>query len=109
MQSIEMIQLRLKDAVEHHDRYDFTVFIELLRKIMGLNRKKVCEDLNMSQTYLFNVERGYFQMAPPMVDLVLLGEYYGVDPQLLKDKLNYFIMQGKNNPRSTTKKEGVAI
>ena len=99
MQAHDIRQLRLKEIIDNHQKYDFGIFLELIRKVLGLKRKEVCEVLKISQTHLFNLERGYYFMPPNPVDILMLAEFYGVDAQLLKDKSNYFIMQGKNMPR----------
>lgn len=100
MQVHAIRQLRFKELLDNHEKYDFGIFIEMARKTLGLKRKEVCEVLDISQTHLFNLERGYYSILPALTDIIMLADYYGIDSQLLRDKSNYFFMQGKNSPRN---------
>ena len=92
----ELTQFKLQRLVSEHDKYDFDKFLEKVRKVQGLNRKVVCEDLNMSITKLFYFEHGYFKYYPKYDDLTEIEEYYGLPRNILVKKVDKYVAEGKN-------------
>lgn len=100
MKREELTKFKIQKLLEEHDVYDFPIFLSLLRKMHGMKRTVVCEDIGMSITRLFHLENGQFNRLPSDIDFQVLSNYYGVPIQLLKKKTNEFLREKEERKKT---------
>ncbi len=96
MKKEDIVYFRIQKVFEDQTDYEFPVFLRLLRRLHGMQRKFVCADIGISETRLFYLENGRFKRMPGLDELALLGDYYGVQRTLLAEKAKNFLKSGKS-------------
>lgn len=103
----EITKQKIHNLVLDIENLMFPEFLQSLRKIHGLTRRTVCEDLKFSPMRMFWIENGYFKRQIPMEELDKLAQYYGIHPSFLFSKLCHFeeCEMSKSQAQYTPKKK----
>lgn len=105
MKREDLTAFRLKKLCEEEALYDFPDFLRIVRKMHGMNRRYVCQDVSITETRLYYLETGQFKKTPEKEELILIGKFYGIDPDQLMRKVNKFIAEGKCKPKGYKRHE----
>jgi len=99
MKKEDITNFRIQKVMEEESAYDFPIFLRMLRRMHGMQRKCVSEDTGIPETRLFYLENGRFKRRPGIDEIRLLSEYYGVEANLLDEKAKIFLKSGKAKPQ----------
>jgi hypothetical protein len=91
MRREEITEFKIQKLLKDRDIYDFPIFLSMLRKIHGAKRSVVSEDVGISLSKLFQLEKGKFDKYPSELDIKVLSHYYGVPHEVLREKSNKFL------------------
>lgn len=95
MKREDITNFRIQKVIDDESQYDFPLFLRMLRRMYGMQRKCVSEDTGIAETRLFYLENGRFKRRLGNDELRLLSEYYNVGMDLLESKVNDFLKSGK--------------
>jgi hypothetical protein len=101
MRKKDLIEQKLNEIVENHNNYEFPQFLQALRMAYDTPRRNVCKELSFSEMRLFCLEHGVFRKNIREEEANILGEYYGVDPSIIRKKANLFIYNNKGISQQT--------
>lgn len=99
MKREEISQFKINRVIQEEGKYSFPEFLKLLRRMYGMQRKYVSEDTGIAETRLFYLENGRFKRRLGTDELVILADYYGIDCELLKNKVDSFLKSGLARPQ----------
>jgi len=95
----------LEMLLKEHEKFDFSLFLQLQRRFRKLSRLKLCDETGLGNKTLFYLENGKFIVRPKEADIWVLADYYQIPFELLKKKLDDFISHGKNQRKYYTPKK----
>jgi len=103
MKREEITGFKIQKLLKDQEIYDFPLFLSMLRKIHGAKRSVVSEDVGISMSKLFYLEKGRFDKNLSEVEVKILGNYYGVPSEVLREKSDKFLR--KKMKQKIAKKE----
>lgn len=83
-------EMKKKMVMEKAIDSPFPDFIRAVRRTFG-TQKMVAEEMGLSSYRLMYLERGLFERMPEDDELFAMGEYFGVQAQVLKRKARNFL------------------
>jgi hypothetical protein len=99
MKRQDIADFRIQKIISDQDQYEFPLFLRMLRRMCGMQRRCVSEDTGIAETRLFYLENGRFKRRLGVDEIRLLSEYYDVPCKLLEKKVTDFLDSGKARPQ----------
>ena len=91
----DITRFMISKLIETEQLYDFPQFLYQARIAYGISRKTVSQETNISHTRLYYLETGFFKKVNENACLIL-GNYYGIPVELLKNKAKKYVEEHKN-------------
>jgi transcriptional regulator with XRE-family HTH domain len=79
----EIVEWKIQKIFSERERHSFPALLGMLRRVQGITRKTMEEELGINETRLFYLEQGEHSREIPAAEIKLIADYYGVDAQAL--------------------------
>lgn len=82
---------KINELVERANEYEFPELISMLRESVGSTRKKMSEEVKISEYLLFRWEHGEFKKCIKPMQIAKMSDYYQVPFKFLNTKMKEFL------------------
>jgi transcriptional regulator with XRE-family HTH domain len=93
MKREELVHYRISSLINTEANYTFPEFLRALRRIQGLSRAQVGEELGVKGDRLWYLESGKFRRDLERDELLLLADYFQVPATMLEYKAQAFVRE----------------
>ena len=96
----ELSKLKIKNLYENQNKFEFPIYMRLIRKTIGFSRKFVADSIGCSETKISYMEKGDYGMRGPDYEfIVTIALFYGLDTSATLKKFRCYMKDRKDKKK----------